>query len=205
MILYHGTTTPTELIKAQGLKVHSVNAILNFIIMRVKNPLITAKDLRRVLKRGLEWGEWGTLRFSAYHNTVYEYTMTPPELITQALMEGLPEPLALEAITALMEVSNGMVFGKIVTVDIPEKWIIDYEEILEEEGSEGLQELVVERDVGPQYIKGIETVHITPLEKVLEEVVGTPEERALAEYFVDAMASLFRGPPSFRGRRGVLW
>ena len=205
MILYHGTTIPTEVIRTQGLRVHNVELILNFILMRLKNPLITARDLRWALRRGTEWFEWGTLRFSAFYDTVREYTMGPPELITQALLERLPLPLALGAVEALMEVSNGQVLGKIVTVNIPESWIIDYEEIMREEGLKGMEELVVDRDVGPQYITKIDLVYTAPLEKILKGVVVATEEKELAEYFMKEVGKALRGPPSGLGRRYVLW
>ena len=224
MILYHGTTIPIEVIRTKGLQAHSVEAILDFIMMRVKNPLIVAKDLRRALRRGPGWPEWGTVRFSYFRSAVYEYIKAPPEIISDALLQGLPTSLALEAITALIEVSNGRVLGKIVTVDIPRGWITGRElrtllKMVEKEEMEplpphltslkevyrgDLEELVVTRDVGPQYIKNIESVYVGSLEEILAEVVGTPEEEALAEFFANELIERI-GPPPFIGKRIVLW
>jgi len=183
MILYHGTTTPVDVIRSKGLRAHSPEMVLDFLLMRVRNPLAVANDLRKALTRGKKpFWEVGTVRFSAYRRDVMEYASAPPEVLSHVFLDNLPTPLALEAITALMEVRDGRVFGKVVTVDIPSPHDIDpslpltWEEYMEPQikgfgKRSAWSEIAFRGDVGPQYITDISYAYEGTLRKSLRETV----------------------------------
>ena len=131
--VYHGTTIPIEVIKVKGLQAHSVEAIRNFLDMRLRSLPYNLKR-GRILEllpsfRRPRWapfvgkGEWEIVKVTPMYEIALEYTVAPPEIITHWLSDILPRPLITEAVKALMEVSGGRVYGKVVTIELPTRWI----------------------------------------------------------------------------------
>lgn len=180
--LYHGTTTPIEVIKAKGLQAHSREAILDYLALRIRNSPYNLKrgKLLEIFPSlplpSFEEAEWGVVKFTGIYDWAFEYATAPPEIIEHWLWEVLPKRLFKEAVTLLMEVSGGRILGKVITVEIPTNWIPE----LVEEGPErfaeiydeafwSLEEFVVLRSVPPGCIKRIDYAVPVNLQKILKE------------------------------------
>ena len=196
--VYHGTTTPVEVIKEKGIQVYSLEAVRSFLDMRIRSlpmNVVRGKLLRRLpslLEPPWEGFELGEVRVSPIYEVVLNYTVGPPEVITGWLWKVLPRALAIEAFMGLMEISGGMVYGKVVTLEVSTSWIPELVELGPKDYIDitGLihaspeswnpkyvfEDVILDRSIPPSCIRKIEYTGPLTTERVLKDTLEWLED-----------------------------
>ena len=179
VIVYHGTTTPVETLRTVGIQIKGMETIRSYVDMKIRSLPSNLK--RRKLLKLLPSlpppifieTEWSNILVTGVYKYALEYTVGPPEVISHWLWGALPRPLALEAIKTLMEISDGKVYGKVVTLEIPTSWLTggSLEYPIEE-----IEEIELVRSIPPSCIRKIEYTKPISVNKVLREVVEDFDE-----------------------------
>ena len=152
-ILYHGTMSPEELIREEGLLVFTPQSLRDHLLRVAGTPGKLKSQLERaltsgLLKRGFSGAEPGVLCLTTSLEEAEHYISSPGELI-DSVISLLPERLWFE-LESLIGVS-----GKIVVVDIPDEWLMDPRVRRLRSVEDESEEVQIPWDIEPQYIKEI--------------------------------------------------